>query len=177
VRVLVVYESMFGNTREVATAIADGIAGRLPVETIEVADAPVELPQDVGLLVVGGPTHAHGMTTSATRADAANRAGERLVSHGQGVREWLDALRPGLVSIPGAAFDTRIHGPEVLWGSAAKGIAKRLASLGLKPVRAESFKIGGPTGPLFDRLSDEERQRARTWGAELAATLGAPVAV
>jgi flavodoxin len=53
---LVVYESMWGNTKTVAEAVAEGI-GR-DVAVVHVADAPVLVPSDVDLLVVGGPTHA-----------------------------------------------------------------------------------------------------------------------
>ena len=170
-RALVVYESMFGNTRAVALAIADGIAGHMPVDAVEIGEAPVTIPDDVGLLVVGGPTHAHGMTTPKSRADAAQRAGERLVSHGQGMREWLTTVRPGLGPVVAAAFDTRIKGPELLWGSAAKGAAKSLAAAGFRGAQARSFTVDGPTGPVFDRLMAGELDRAREWGASLAAGL------
>ena len=174
-RVLVVYESMFGNTQAVALVVADAIrstASPAAVEVVEVADAPAALPSEVALLVVGGPTHAHGMTNPKTRADAANRAGDRLVSGGSGIREWLDALRPPTGPLTAAVFDTRIRGPELLWGSAAKGAARRLASLGFRlAAPPQSFLVEGPTGPLFDRLAAGELERARSWGAGLAASL------
>ena len=179
VRALVVYESMFGNTRDVALAVADGIGTRLPVEIVEVAAAPAMLPADVGLLVVGGPTHAHGLTTAKSRADAARRAGDRLVSRGTGLREWLDGLPSGLTpgSIAAATFDTGIKGPELLWGSAAKTATKRLAALRYRRVAPpESFLVGGPTGPTFDRLEVGELERARDWGAGLAAGVVASLA-
>lgn len=174
-RALLVYESMFGNTREVALAVADGIATRMPVDTVEVGQAPTVLPPDVALLVVGSPTHVHGMTTPKSRADAAERAGERLVSRDIGMREWLDSLRPMPAPLPAAAFDTRIKGPGLLWGSAAKIAAKRLRELGFRLVEGpEDFLVGGPTGPLFDRLLDGELDRARMWGATLASAVPMP---
>ena len=175
-RALVVYESMFGNTRAVALAVADGISTLMAVESVEVGAAPTQLPEDLALLVVGGPTHAHGMTTPETRADASQRAGDRLVSHGIGMREWLDRVRPGPTPVAAAAFDTRIKGPGLLWGSAAKPAAKSLQAAGfrfLPPPR--SFLVGGPTGPLFDRLVVGELDRAREWGVSLAAALLEPV--
>jgi hypothetical protein len=171
-RALVVYESMFGNTREIALAIAEGIAARMPVETLEVGSAPLVIHDDIALLVVGGPTHAHGMSKPESRADSAKRAGDRLVSQGNGIREWLETIRSGTSRTAAAAFDTRIKGPEILWGSASKGAAKRLKGLGFRAARdPESFLVGGPTGPLFDRLVDGERERARAWGEGLAAGL------
>ena len=171
-RALVVYESMFGNTREIALAVAEGIGARMPVETVEVGSAPTVLPDDLTLLVIGGPTHAHGMTKPESRADSAKRAGDRLVSRGSGIREWLAALYGGSSRVAAAAFDTRIKGPGLIWGSAAKGAAKSLRGLRFRVVaEPESFLVDGPTGPVFDRLVEGERERARSWGRQLGASL------
>lgn len=175
-RALVIYESMFGNTRDVARAIAEGIGAHLPVELLDVADAPTAIPADVALVVVGGPTHAHGMSKPESRADSARRAGDQLVSRGIGIREWLEALQPVVMRVGAAAFDTRIKGPGLLWGSAAKPAAKRLETLGFRMLEpAEDFLIGGPTGPLFDRLEPGEIDRARAWGATLGLAVPQPV--
>jgi len=171
-RALVVYESMFGNTKAVALAIADGIRRSMEVDAYEVSEAPATLPSDIALLVVGGPTHAHGLTSAKTRADAADRAGIRLVSRGAGIREWLEALLPGPTDVAAAAFDTRIKGPELLWGSAAKGASKRLTTLQFRVLTPTSFLIGGPGGEPFDRLSEDESRRARDWGDTLATAVG-----
>jgi flavodoxin len=37
---LVVYESMYGNTKEIAEAVAEGLAARMPAEVVEVGSAP-----------------------------------------------------------------------------------------------------------------------------------------
>jgi len=167
-RALVVYESMFGNTRSIALAVAEGIARHMPVETLEVSIAPARLPADVTLLVAGGPTHAHGMSTAKTRADSAERAGERLVSRGSGVAEWLDTVQPTDAQFA-AAFDTRIKGPGLLWGSAAKQIAAALERAGFMLVApAQDFLVGGPLGPMFDRVVGGELEHAREWGTGLA---------
>lgn len=177
-KALVIYESMFGNTRAVALAIADGIAQHMAVDAVEVGGAPAELAEDVALLVVGAPTHAHGMTSPNTRADAARRAGDRLVSRGGGLREWLDRLLPMAAPPAIAAFDTRIKGPELLWGSAAKGATRRLQALGFKPKQPpQSFIVDGPTGPVFDRIGKGELERARAWGASLAAAVEVRTAI
>jgi hypothetical protein len=177
-RALVVYESMFGNTRDIARAVADGIATRMPVDILEVDVAPTTLPADVGLLVVGAPTHAHGLSNAKTRADAANRAGERLVSRGLSLAEWLDVLRPTGRSVATTAFDTRIKGPELLWGSAAKALAKRLSEARFDVIaKPMSFLVGGPTGPQFDRVVAGELERAKAWGADVAGQVGTPAGV
>ena len=175
---LVVFESMFGNTEVIARAIAEGLAGDAgdavgaTVEVIEVGAAPTTIPAGVDLLVVGGPTHAHGMSKPESRADSARRAGDRLVARGSGIREWLEALRGGSATVAAAAFDTRIKGPGLLWGSAAKGADKQLRGLGVLVLAGpESFLVDGPTGPLFDRLVAGEADRARRWGAMLGLKL------
>ena len=70
---LVVVESMWGNTRIVAEAVARGLGGG--AEVLDVQQAPSELPDDVGLLVVGGPTHAFSMSRDQ---DAARRSSRRV---------------------------------------------------------------------------------------------------
>jgi hypothetical protein len=172
-RALVVFESMFGNTEAIARAIAEGLAAEATVEVVEVSAAPPSIPAGVDLLVVGGPTHAHGMSKPESRADSARRAGDRLVSRGSGIREWLEGLSGGPTTVVAAAFDTRIKGPGLLWGSAAKGADKLLRGRGFRVAAApESFLVDGPTGPLFDRLVEGEAERARAWGVALAAKAG-----
>jgi flavodoxin len=56
--VLVVFESMFGNTKVIADAVAEGLGRHLPVEQVEVAAAPTVIGGELELLVVGGPTHS-----------------------------------------------------------------------------------------------------------------------
>jgi flavorubredoxin len=70
VKVTVVYESMFGNTRKVAEAISDGVREAYPdahVECVAVGTASAELIWFTDLLIVGGPTHLCRMTTDFSR--------------------------------------------------------------------------------------------------------------
>jgi hypothetical protein len=170
-RALVVVESMFGNTKKIAAAVADGLGETTTADLIEVNDAPHELGADVGLLVVGGPTHAFGMSRPATRQDAATQAGRDPSSTGIGIREWLERLEPGPHPGMAVSFDTRIASPRVP-GSAARAAQKRLKKLGFRPaMSAESFYVSGTPGPLVDGEFD----RARRWGVLLGAALqGAP---
>ena len=160
---MVVYESMWGSTKAVAEAIAEGLAAAGPVRVVEVGEAGAELGEYVDLVVVGGPTHAFGMTRESTRADAATQHGP-VISR-TGVREWLEqAHLPS--GVPYAAFDTKVAKPN-LPGSAAKGIDKALHKLGARrAAEATTFRVNGK----WDGLLDGELDRARGWGTTLAAS-------
>ncbi|GAA2852766.1 flavodoxin family protein [Nonomuraea rubra] len=163
---LVVYESMFGNTKQIAEAVAEGLATRLRAEVVEVGSAPAKVGPEVGLLVVGGPTHAFAMSRASTRRSAAQQTTHPLVSRGDGVREWLSALATASSAVRSAAFDTRVAKPRVP-GSAARGIARRLRRIGVRAVApAQSFYVTGTEGPL----AAGELERARQWGQSLVAS-------
>lgn len=164
-RAVVVYESMFGNTQEIARAIADGL-GSVPgmeVVTEEVGRAPA-LVAGADLLVVGAPTHALTLSRPATRKDAASKARGALVSAGVGVREWLEVVELAGAPPVAATFDTRIKKP-LLPGSAAKAARRLLHRRGIQVVDVESFWVADLLGPL----RDGEVERARRWGVGLAA--------
>ena len=125
-----------------------------------------ELAPDVGLVVVGGPTHAFGMSRPGTREAAAKEAESPLVSDRIGVREWLDGLELPSEMPVGAAYDAHVDHPKLLRhvGSTAAAIAKRLKTLGVTTVaEPEHFSVTGPKGPL----RDGELQRAHDFGRSL----------
>ena len=66
-RALVVYESMYGNTHEIARNIADGLRTNYEVTLVPVAEATTDLVAGADLLVAGAPTHMHGLPSVATR--------------------------------------------------------------------------------------------------------------
>ena len=167
-RARVVYESMFGNTQAIAQAVADGLAESMSVELEEVGSAAADIGGNVDLLVVGGPTHAFGMSRERTRESAVVQAAGDVVSADEGLREWLGALTGGSRAIAAAAFDTRIDKPRMP-GSAAHGAEKRLRRLGFRVlIPAASFYVTDTSGPLVDG----ERERARRWGELLGSTMG-----
>lgn len=157
--VLVVFESMWGNTRRVAEAAAEGL-GEVPV--VSVSEAPVQLPQDVDTLVLGGPTHAFSMSRTSTRQEA----GVKGADEGNatcGMREWLEALST-CEQLRVATFDTRVASVRHLPGSAAKAAAREVRRRHLGQVVAtESFYVADTAGPLLDG----ELDRARAWGTSL----------
>ncbi len=176
-KALVVFESMYGSTAKVAAAIADGLEDDIAVDVFEVGQAPVAF-DAIDLLVVGGPTHAHGLSNAETRHSAAERTEDALISSGIGIREWMKRLEPPVPTIRAAVFDTRIKGPRFLWGSAARKADDILTERGFVLIApAESFLVSGPTGPLDDALLAGELGRARAWGVALAIRLAQKVSV
>lgn len=170
-KAVVIYESMYGNTHLIADAIGTGLEPIGEVAVVPVADATPEALAGADLVVVGGPTHAHGMTRASTRASAAEMAAKDddldldEDAEGPGLRDWFDSV--GTLDVKAAAFDTRIKGPAMLTGQASKGIAKRLRQVGCSLVTGpESFLV-----TKENHLVDEEEDHARRFGAELADAL------
>ena len=172
-RALIVYESMYGNTRAIAQAIADGLKPRAEVELVPVGQATPQLVASADVVVVGAPTHIHGMSSTSSRRSA----GEATVKPGNtlrlepeaeaiGVREWLAALPLGKGKAA-VAFDTRIKAPAIITGRASSGIAKALHNHGFTlATQPESFLV-----TTQNVLVDGELERAREWGAGLVGGL------
>ncbi len=171
-RAAVVYESMFGNTHAIADAIGKGLEPLDNVIVVPVSEAGREQLGDADLLVVGGPTHFHGMSRTRTRkwaASTAQKPKNELVldrdAQGPGMRDWLTSLGHGHTKI--AAFDTRFKGPAVVRGRASRAISRKLQSHGFEMVaKSESFFV-----TLQNHLEPGEEARAREWGKRLVASV------
>ena len=165
-RVLVVYESLYSNTAVVGGAIAASLgAGGLEVEAGLVSKIDPEHAAAVDLIVVGGPTHVHGMSSSSTRktavGDEKNTFPEPTLE--PGLRSWMKQLPPGGGRLA-AAFDTRIDKSILFTGSAAKGIGRRLTGRGFRLIAdPECFLVS-----TQNRLLEGEVEHATIWGQELA---------
>jgi hypothetical protein len=164
---LVVYESMYGNTHIVAGNIADGLRATHEVTLVPVAGATEDLVAGADLLVVGGPTHLHRLSSAATRRMAAQAvkpaSGLTLDpdASGPGLQDWLKGIGGG--PAVAAAFDTRLNGVPALTGRASRGIGRLLKRDGYRLIAApESFLVS-----RRDSLLDGEAARARRWGAAL----------
>lgn len=162
----VVYESLWGNTEAVARAVAEGLGSARSggVSLTDVEHAAHDVPDDVDLVVIGGPTHAFSMTRPNTR-ESAVKQGAPASRASSGIREWVeDASGPAKVSV--ATFDTRVATARHFPGSAARSAAKSVRKHHLgRVVDTCSFYVENVDGPLLDG----ELQRARAWGADLAA--------
>jgi hypothetical protein len=165
--VAVVFESVYGNTRTIAEAIAEGVRESAPAATVTLLPVDAASPDRLagaGLLLVGGPTHAFGMTRAGTRRDARARAtGDLSAATSTGVREWLETLPAPTGHVRAAAFSTRMG--SRLAGDAARGITRQLRRAGYDTSEPQGFVVSGAEGPL----RDGEAERARAWAAGLVA--------
>lgn len=168
-RAVIVYESMFGATRQVAEAIGDGLGGPDIARVVPVQEATLDLVASADLLVVGGPTHVHNLARPRSRQAAAEMAGKpekHLTLEPRatepGLREWLDQLTH--VYLPAAAaFDTKMSGPSFFTGRASRRISRSLKRHGARLVdQPRSFLI------RYDALAPGQLVAARAWGHELA---------
>jgi menaquinone-dependent protoporphyrinogen IX oxidase len=172
-RALVVYESMYGNTHLIASNIADGLRGRYEVTLVPVGEATADLIAGADLLVVGAPTHMHGMSTASSRQNARKAAAKPESgltldqdAGGPALRDWLSGLAGGRGLA--AAFDTRLSGAPMMTGRASRGISKLLTRHGYRLIAPpESFVV-----TRLNTLVDGESSRARRWGEALAAAVG-----
>ena len=176
-KAIVAYESMYGNTRQIAEAIAAGLAPLGDVQVASVNDGDAAAADGADLLIVGGPTHIHGLATEMSRKGVAKAAEEEEghvdlepgAADGPGLRKWL-AQRSG-DGRSAAAFDTRIDRSPLLTGSAARGIAKRLRRRGYELIAdPESFFVEDTEGPL----AEGELDRAQAWAKSLCGLVNEP---
>ena len=142
-KALVVYDSVHGNTKQIAQAIGQAIGGQvLRVGEVNPADL-----NGLDLLIVGSPTHGGWFTPE--------------------IKDLLEAS-PALEGVNVAAFDTRtatIWNRILPFGYAAPRIARTLEGNGgnlLAP--PEGFVVLGIEGPL----KDGELARAAGWAKGLA---------
>lgn len=163
-KAIVVYESHWGNTAEIARAIAQGIGSG--AQAVSTAEAVGDAVANVDLIVAGAPLLGFSLPTEAMVKSLAGEVNKGPtppdLSH-PAMRAWLDGLAPG--NGHAAAFETRIWWSP---GSAAKTILGELESRGYRPLaKAQRFIVEGKYGPL--RAGEVER--AQAWGKELVQAL------
>lgn len=160
-KAIVVYESMWGNTAEIAKAIAFGIGSDATAMSTDEATAAEIAGAD--MIVAGAPLLGFSLPTEKMLADIKrNPASPPPVNEAsnKSMRMWLKELPKGAGKA--ASFETRIWWSP---GSSSKAILKQLEAAGYSPASpAEKFLVTGQYGPL----KEGELERAREWGAKLA---------
>ncbi len=153
-KAMVIYDSVFGNTAQVAREIGKGLGCAGSVQTIRVTTVKLDQSSGLELLVIGSPTRAFRPT--------------------EGIMNFLKSVPDGrLNGVKVAAFDTRIAAEDIkspilrfivnTGGYAAKSIAKRLQKKGGELiVPPEGFIVEGTEGPM----RKGELERAADWGKQ-----------
>jgi flavodoxin len=159
-KALVIYDSFFGNTEQIAQAIGNALASPEDVEILRVGNVKPEQLAGVTLLIVGSPTRGFRPTPA--------------------ISNLLKRIpKNGLKGVKVAAFDTRLTRDEIessvfilrilvnLFGYAAKPIADRLEKKGGERIMPpEGFFVEGTEGPL----KEGELERAADWAKQIMAT-------
>jgi hypothetical protein len=174
-RALVVYESMFGNTRAVAEAMAKRLESAGVTTTVAAATTAPD-PAGYDLVLVGAPTHAHTLPQPSSRTEAAAWARDPAKGltleptvRDAGVREWIEGLGTLTPAPRFAAFATRVDMPRIFTGDASTSIAKRLKQAGIREVEKECYLVS-----TVNVLVDGEADRGATWAASLASSAAVP---
>ncbi len=153
--ILIVYDSVFGNTEKVARAIGAALGTCGNVEMLPVGQVTADKMRGLDFLGVGSPTRGLRPT--------------------EAISKLLNALPKGhLAGIHVAAFDTRLALDKIdstfvrllvsKGGYAASTIAKILTKKGGNLfVPPEGFLVVGEQGPLVDG----EIERAAQWAQQL----------
>ena len=152
-KILIIFDSMYGCTEIVAYAIKDGFSDLHQVDIMQISHVGYGDLANLDLVVVGSPTHGGRET--------------------EDVNTLLDGLSDqALRGIRAAAFDTSMAeedqgffvGKIVKWfGHASTRIERLLLDKGAEPVLKESFIVLDKEGPL----KDGELERATEWARHL----------
>ena len=132
-KVIVAYESKYGNTKRVAETIIEGMKEVKGIEADlgELKEIDLDKIPDYDAILVGSPNHFRGPT--------------------RGVKKFVDKLgKLGLTGKLGAVFDTYVGGN---FEKAVKKMEKRINEkvLGLKLVAPGlSIKVQGIKGPILE---------------------------
>jgi len=162
-RAIVVYESHWGNTAQVARAIAEGIGPE--ARALNTDEATASVVADADLVVAGAPIMAFGLPSEAMVENAGKdpkAPAPADVSH-PSLRRWLDGLPPSKAAA--ASFETKLRWSP---GGATGAIDERLQQAGFRTI-AKGHKFWVTT--MYGPLRDGEVERARAWGRELAHSL------
>ena len=154
-KAIVLYDSVFGNTRQIAQSIADALASRAGVELLLPTEADPDGLAGSDLLVVGSPTR--GFRPTEPLAAVLKHLGSRSLE-GKRVAAFDTRLKADEIDSAGVRFIVRTG------GYAAKRIADQLRRAGgtliLPP---EGFFVEDTEGPL----KEGELGRAAAWASML----------
>jgi hypothetical protein len=151
-KTLVVYDSFFGNSEQLAVAMARGLAVYGPSRSAHVNETPFTQLRDVDLLILGCPTQSWNLTPD--------------------MKVWLERAPREMLRGPRiACYDTRARLPVFIGRHAAPLIGRYLRQRGVQ-------LLAPPQGFWIKdrerRLEAGECERALTWAVSLAESIVRP---
>jgi flavodoxin I len=147
-KILIVYDTLYGNTEKIARSIGGAFTG--DVKILKVGEANVSEMDSVDLFIVGSPTQG-GRDTKP-------------------MQEFITQIPEATVRrLKIAVFDTRLATKLVkLFGYAEQRINSALKSKGATfIVPSAGFTVKSAKGPLLDG----ELEKAAAWGKKIIAAL------
>jgi flavodoxin len=157
-RALIIYHSLFGNTKAVAESLGRGLREEgIEVTCVSITDLELEKSLNYDLIAVGSPTH--------------------MIRPSKEMKEFLKKLRTiNLKGTFGFSFDTRNESRMnkkslfVLENSAARSIEGVLKKMKMRIIRPRvSAIVSGREGPLDEGAEKTFFQIGREIGQQLAA--------
>ena len=155
-KTLIIYDSVFGNTEQIALAIGNALGSQEDVAALRVSEAKPAQFTGLKLLIVGSPTQRFRPTLA--------------------ISNLLKGIsKNSLKGVKVAAFDTRLTMREInetpilaffvrIYGYAARPIADRLEKKGGELVAPpEGFYVDATEGPL----REGELERAADWTSQI----------
>ena len=157
-KALIIYDSFYGNTEQIAQAIGKAIGSPWEVQVMRVSNVQPQQWTGLNLLVVGSPTRGFRPTPA--------------------INKLLGGIPAnGLQGVKVAGFDTRISWDDIkpallrsmakIFGFAAKPISDKLMRKGgVLAAPPAGFFVKGSEGPL----REGELERAAAWAKQIVAT-------
>jgi len=152
-KVLIVYDSVFGNTEKIAQAIGNAMGSQADVNILRVGNVKQENLRGLDALIVGSPTRAFKPTKAITN--------------------FLKGFpKNGLMGVKVAAFDTRFTMEKIKSSFFMLSLFVNIFGYGAKPISEILKKKGGdlvapPEGFFVEDvegpLKEGEIERAANW--------------
>ena len=142
-KILILYDTKYGNTEKVARKIGDSLTGE--VRVLNVHEASLADLKSIDLLIVGSPTQG-GKPTPL-------------------LQEFVDNIPESLIrGVKAATFDTRISSKIVgIFGFAAGKLAGILKKKGALVISSEGFFVNNKN----NSLKEGELERVINWAKDL----------
>lgn len=157
-KILIIYDSVFGNTEKIAQAIGAALVSRGEVKALRVGDVTPEQLMGLNILIIGSPTQRFRPTAA--------------------INQLLKGIaKNSLKGVKVATFDTRLTMRNIertpilaffvrIFGYAAKPISVRLKKKGGELILPpEGFFVEGMKGPP----KEGELERAVVWAKQILA--------